>query len=109
MGLKIAMDDFGMGHSSLIYLKEYNFDIVKLDGSLIREIVTNSHCCDIISSIVYLSESMRFSTVAEYVETLEQRNMLLKLGCRCYQGYLYSPALPFDKLIEYLKAHSPSE
>ena len=103
MGMKIAMDDFGMGHSSLMYLKQYNFDTIKLDGSLVREIMTNCHCSDIISSIVYLSESMRFSIIAEYVETAEQRDSLYKLGCHCYQGYLYSPALPFDKLIEYLK------
>ncbi len=106
MGIKISMDDFGMGHSSLMYLKQYNFDTIKLDGSLVREIMTNSHCSDIISSIVFLSQSMRFSVIAEYVETEEQRNALLGLGCRCYQGYLFSPTLPFEQLVAYLRTQA---
>ncbi|NLI92794.1 MAG: EAL domain-containing protein [Peptococcaceae bacterium] len=54
LGIKLAMDDFGMGHSSLMYLKEYEFDTIKLDGALIREIMTNHTCSDI---IYYLSRS----------------------------------------------------
>lgn len=102
MGVKLAMDDFGMGHSSLIYLKEYKFDTVKLDGSLVREMLNNNNCFDIIPSIVYLSESMGFSIIAEYVENEAQQKALHKLGCTQYQGYLYSPALCLDEFIKYL-------
>ena len=102
LGFKLEMDDFGMGHSSLMYLKEYDFDTIKLDGSLVRDIRSNGSCSNIIASIVALGKSLGYSVIAEYVESEEQRLMLHGLGCDKYQGYLYSPAIPFDKLIEYL-------
>ncbi|SHN56496.1 EAL domain-containing protein [Desulfitobacterium chlororespirans] len=103
MGIELEMDDFGMGHSSLMYLKEYNFDTVKLDGSLVREISTNMNCRDIISSIIYLSRSMNYAVLAEFVETEEQRQILHELGCDLYQGYLYSPAIPLADLLAYIR------
>lgn len=103
MGIELEMDDFGMGHSSLMYLKEYNFDTVKLDGSLVREISTNMNCRDIISSIIYLSRSMNYAVLAEFVETEEQRQILHELGCDRYQGYLYSPAIPLTELLAYIR------
>ncbi len=102
LGIKLAMDDFGMGHSSLMYLKEYEFDTIKLDGALVREILSNSNCSNIISSIVFLSKSLNYSVIAEYVESEEQRDMLHQLGCDKYQGYLYSPAIPYNQLIDYM-------
>lgn len=107
MGIKLAMDDFGMGHSSLLYLKEYEFDTIKLDGSLVREILTNTSCSNIISSIVQLGESLGYTVIAEYVEEELQRLKLHELGCERYQGYLYSPAVPYDELLSYLS--EPSE
>lgn len=99
LGVRLAMDDFGMGHSSLLYLKEYEFDTVKLDGSLVREILVNSNCRNIISSIVSLGQSLHYTVVAEYVEQEAQRQLLHELGCDRYQGYLYSKALPLEQLI----------
>lgn len=109
LGIKLEMDDFGMGHSSLMYLKEYNFDTIKLDGSLVREICTNGNCRNIISSIVFLSKSMNYSVLAEYVERDDQRSILHSLGCDCYQGYLFSKALPFDELIQYIGGNHPNQ
>ena len=102
MGIKLAMDDFGMGHSSLIYLKEYDFDTIKLDGSLTKELLNNTNCQNIISSIVDLGKSLQYSVIAEYVENEEQRCLLHELGCDRYQGYLYSKALPFEEAVEYI-------
>jgi lactose/cellobiose-specific phosphotransferase system IIC component len=102
MGIKLEMDDFGMGHSSLIYLKEYQFDTIKLDGSLIRDIMSNYNCRNIISSIVHLGKDLNYSVIAEYVENKEQRNILHELGCDQYQGYLYSKPVPFSELVEYM-------
>jgi len=99
LGVRLAMDDFGMGHSSLLYLKEYEFDTVKLDGSLVREILVNSNCRNIISSIVSLGQSLHYTVVAEFVEQEAQRQLLHELGCDRYQGYLYSKALPLEQLI----------
>ena len=102
LGIKLVMDDFGMGHSSLLYLKEYEIDTIKFDGSLVREISSNSNCRNIISSIVYLSRSINCNVLAEYVEREEQRTILHELGCDHYQGFLYSKAIPFCDLIAYI-------
>ncbi|NLM01048.1 MAG: PTS sugar transporter subunit IIC/EAL domain-containing protein [Treponema sp.] len=94
MGYKLAIDDFSMGHTSLKYLQTNQFDVVKLDGALVRGMQSNNRSKDIIASIVYLSQSMGFSVLAEFVETEEQRADLEAIGCLEYQGYLYGPAIP---------------
>lgn len=101
LGIKLIMDDFGMGHSSLIYLQNNNFDIVKLDGSLVKEVLTNKRSSEIIISIVNLSKNLNFDIIVEYVENLNQRDKLYELGCEIYQGYYYSKAIPFEEFIEY--------
>jgi EAL domain-containing protein (putative c-di-GMP-specific phosphodiesterase class I) len=102
LGVGLAMDDFGMGHSSLRYLKEYDFDTIKLDGSLIRETVSNQNCRDIVSSIVSLGKSLKYTVIAEYVDSPEQKEILNDLGCGLYQGHLFSPALPCNEIIQYI-------
>lgn len=102
LGVKLAMDDFGMGHSSLMYLKEYNFDTIKLDGSLVREIIPNSNCRSIISTIVSLGHTMNYHVVAEFVEEQEQREILHELGCDFFQGWLFSKAVPFHDALAYI-------
>ena len=102
-GHRFLIDDFGMGHTSLMYLQTNYFDVVKLDGSLTRDILTNERNSDIIGSIVYLGQSLHFKIIAEYVETKEQRDKLKELGCDAFQGYLYSKPLELDELIAWLK------
>lgn len=106
LGVRLAMDDFGMGHSSLLYLKEYHFDTVKLDGSLVREIRDNETCRNIVCSIAQLGALLQYTLVAEYVETDEQRGILHNLGCDTYQGYLYSPAMSLQQTAQFLLQHS---
>ncbi|MDI3076740.1 EAL domain-containing protein [Clostridioides difficile] len=101
LGIKLIMDDFGMGHSSLIYLQNNNFDIVKLDGSLVKEILTNKRSSEIIMTIVNLSKNLDFDIVVEYVENIDQRDKLYGLGCEIYQGYYYSKAIPFEEFVKY--------
>jgi lactose/cellobiose-specific phosphotransferase system IIC component len=98
-GYTFALDDFSMGHTSLQYLQHNQFDIVKLDGNLVKSLLTNDRTKEIINSIVYLSKSLDFKVLAEYVETEEQRAALEAIGCCLYQGYLYSPAVDKDSLI----------
>ena len=98
-GYTFALDDFSMGHTSLQYLQHNQFDIVKLDGNLVRSILSNDRTKEIINSIVYLSKSLNFKVLAEFVETTEQRDALEQIGCLLYQGYLYSPAVDRDSLI----------
>lgn len=103
MGIQISMDDFGMGHSSLTYLQQNVFEEVKLDGSLVKQLM-NKRSENIVLGIMQLAESLHFKVVAEFVETEEQRDVLARLGCDIYQGYLYGKAEQLDLFVEYLKA-----
>ena len=98
-GYTFALDDFSMGHTSLQYLQHNQFDIVKLDGNLVKSLLSNDRTKEIINSIVYLSKSLDFKVLAEFVETTEQKEALEQIGCLLYQGYLFSPAIDKDSLI----------
>ncbi|MBR5766351.1 MAG: EAL domain-containing protein, partial [Lachnospiraceae bacterium] len=81
---------------SIKYLQSNIFDIVKLDGGISHD-VFNARSREIIYSISRLTEGLNIETIAEYVETEEQRKALQNAGCMIYQGYLYSPAIPLQK------------
>lgn len=98
LGYSLAVDDFSMGSTSLKYLQSSQFELVKLDGSLVKNARVNASGRQIIQSILYLAQSMNFTVIAEYVETAELRDLLKELGCTHYQGYLYSPAVPLKQL-----------
>lgn len=103
LGFSLAIDDFSMGHTSLKYLQDNEFDMVKLDGALARDLA-NPRSREIIASIVSLATALRFDVLAEYVETEEQRRLLESIGVTLYQGYLYSPALPFPDFVRFARA-----
>jgi len=105
-GFHLAIDDFSMGHTSLTYLQEGCFDEVKLDGALTRKILTDANVRDIISSILFLSDAMGVTVIAEYVETEAQKDALAGLGCFNYQGYLYSPPVPVAEFETLMKNQS---
>ena len=97
-GYGFAIDDFSMGSTSIKYLQTNVFNLIKLDGSMTRVILKNRRSKDIVASITKLSADLGIDVLAEYVETEEQRQALEDVGCYLYQGYLYSPAVPMDKL-----------
>lgn len=103
LGFMLAVDDFSMGSTSIQYLTENYFDLVKLDGSLVRGILDNGRCCEIISSIIQLSRSLELDVLAEYVSDAAIKEKLAELGCFLYQGWYYSPAITlgeFDDMLE---------
>lgn len=104
-GHKFLIDDFGMGHTSLLYLQTNCFSVVKLDGSLTKDVLKNDRDKGIITAITELGKSLHFQTIAEYVETKEQKNLLLALGCDAFQGYYYSKPIPAAELILWMKEH----
>ena len=97
IGLSLAIDDFSMGQTSIKYLREDLFDIIKLDGSLVDGLFTHDNTQDIVSSIIQLSKSLNLVVLAEYVDLDKKREILHKIGCDYYQGYLYSPAVFLEK------------
>lgn len=104
LGYMIAIDDFSMGSTSIKYLQNNQFDMVKLDGAIVKGIMSNERSKEIISSIVYLANSLNFTVLAEYVETEEQIEELKKIGCNYYQGYHFSKAVKIDDFLAVLKA-----
>lgn len=104
LGVKLAMDDFGMGYSSLLYMRRFHIDAIKLDGSLTREVMHNTSCQEIIASVGQLCRNQDVRMVAEYVEALPQRDLLASLGCDGFQGWLYSPAVGPDACRAYIEA-----
>ena len=103
MGYQLAVDDFSMGSTSIQYMTGSYFDLVKLDGSLVKGILDNPRCCEIISSIVQLTNSLEMKVLAEYVSDAAIQKKLLELGCEMYQGWHYSPAIiltEFEKLLQ---------
>jgi diguanylate cyclase (GGDEF)-like protein/PAS domain S-box-containing protein len=96
-GLKFSLDDFGTGYSSLAYLKRLPLDQVKVDRSFIRDILTDESSAAIAQTIISLSRAMGLPVIAEGVETEEQREVLLRLGCHAFQGYLFGHPLPLKE------------
>ena len=102
LGIHLEMDDFGMGFSSMLYLRRFRFSAIKLDAVLTKEVLQDKNCRDIIASVVQLGGVSGIRVVAEYVETREQQVELERLGCDEFQGYLYSPALIATECLTYL-------
>lgn len=102
MGAQIAMDDFGTGYSSLSYLREYPFDILKIDKSFVQDITDDNMDKELIKGSISLAHSMGMKVVAEGVETKEQVNILTNVYCDIIQGYYYSKPLPEEELKKYL-------
>lgn len=104
-GIQLSMDDFGMGHSSMMYLQESIFDEVKLDGSLVKRLLENDRTKEIVVGITQMADRLNFHVVAEFVETKEQVEILKEVGCTIYQGYYYGKAIPLKQFLNYLNDH----
>ena len=90
-GSRIVLDDFGAGFASLSYLREIDFDSIKLDGALVVAGAESPHGMRLLRGVVQLCASLGVPCVAEHIETKEQLALLKRLGCRYGQGYLLSP------------------
>ena len=101
MGIRLALDDFGTGCSSLSCLNKFPVDTVKIDVCFIRDILTDSDCAAITSAIIALSRSLKLETIAEGVETKEQMEALLRMGCGKMQGNYFSPPLMLAELEQF--------
>jgi diguanylate cyclase (GGDEF)-like protein len=96
IGVRLAIDDFGIGYSSLSYLAQLPVDVLKVDKSFVAGMVSggNASSARLASTVVALAKSLGLHTVVEGVETDEQLSAMQALGCRLFQGYLWSPPVP---------------
>jgi diguanylate cyclase (GGDEF)-like protein/PAS domain S-box-containing protein len=104
IGLRVAVDDFGTGYSSMSYLKRFPLDILKIDRSFIKDLHQNRTDEDIAKAIIALSQSLSLRSVAEGVENETQRDILARLGCEYYQGFLFSRPEPPALVEKWLRA-----
>jgi EAL domain-containing protein (putative c-di-GMP-specific phosphodiesterase class I) len=88
LGVRIALDDFGIGYCSLSYLARLPFDRLKIDGSLIRRAAANPKDRIVVRSIITLARELGMAVLAEGIETPEQFNLLRQMGCQQMQGFL---------------------
>ncbi len=97
-GVRFAVDDFGTGYSSLSYLKQLPVDVLKVDQTFVRDMVTDPNDAAIVQTIIAMSHSLGLTAMAEGVESPEQLQKLREMGCDGYQGFLLAGALPPGEL-----------
>ncbi len=107
LGVRIGVDDFGTGFSSLTYLKRFPVDVLKIDRSFVAGLCQDHQDRAIVASVIDLAHAFGLTTTAEGVETAEQLAQLRALGCEQGQGYLWSRPLPADAARRWIAAHTP--
>ncbi|TCO74423.1 EAL domain-containing protein [Marinisporobacter balticus] len=98
LGIRISLDDFGKGYSSLNYLRQLEIDILKIDKSFIDDLTKDHNEQAIVKSVIDMAHSMKMTVIAEGVETWEQFTSLKSLHCDKVQGYLFSRPLPVNEI-----------
>jgi diguanylate cyclase (GGDEF)-like protein/PAS domain S-box-containing protein len=105
MGVKIALDDFGIGYSSMRYLKDLPISLIKIDQSFISEVVENENDAAIVKAIIQLSHGLDIETIAEGVETKAQLKFLKENQCMHIQGYYFAKPMALGDLLEWLQGY----
>lgn len=98
MGIKISVDDFGTGFSSLRYLDDLPLDYLKIDRSFIQKMGNSDPQLSLVNTIIAVARTFELETIAEGVETTEQLQQVVSLGCDYIQGYLYSKPVEASEL-----------
>jgi len=107
-GIGVAIDDFGTGYSSLSRLKRFPVRTIKIDRTFVETLPADQEDVAITLAIIAMAKRLRLRVVAEGVETAEQREFLCRNQCDEAQGFLFSRAVPFAKIVEYLRPQAPS-
>jgi len=96
LGVKLALDDFGTGYASLSFVKRFPLDVLKIDRSFVSGLTANSEDAAIVGAVLALARARALVVVAEGVETAEEHQTLLAMGCERAQGYLFSRPITSD-------------
>ncbi|HYS76802.1 MAG TPA: EAL domain-containing protein, partial [Burkholderiales bacterium] len=105
MGVRLAIDDFGVGYSSLTHLKRFPIDTLKVDRSFIRDLPQDAEDKAITEAIIAMGKSLNLTVVAEGVETLEQQTFLRDRACDEMQGFFFSKPIPGGEFAALLRMH----
>ncbi|RDJ27360.1 EAL domain-containing protein [Bosea caraganae] len=106
-GIGLALDDFGIGYSSLIYLRRFAFDKIKIDRSFLEYMETTGESAILVHSVVHLGRALGLRVCAEGVETAEQHRFLQAIGCHELQGFLFSKGVPAEEIDRLLELDAP--
>ena len=106
LGVQIALDDFGTGYSSLSYLRSFPFDKIKIDRSFIQDLSTGTEPVAIVQAVANLAKCLNMTSTAEGVETQQQMDMLMSMGCTEMQGFLFSRARPANEIRQFFSQGS---
>ncbi|HEX6969320.1 MAG TPA: EAL domain-containing protein [Micromonosporaceae bacterium] len=109
MGVRLAVDDFGTGHSSLTYLRRLPVHEIKVDRSFVQGMATDPADLAIVNAVVMLSQQFGLTVVAEGVESELTLELLQDIGCEIGQGFLFSRPLPYERLVAWFDAQAESE
>jgi diguanylate cyclase (GGDEF)-like protein/PAS domain S-box-containing protein len=103
LGIELSIDDFGTGYSSLAYLKRFPCSSLKIDGSFVRDVTTDSDDAAIATAIISLAHNLRMKVIAEGIETEGQRQLLEREHCDEGQGFLFSRPVPADEFFQFVR------
>ncbi|NKJ00545.1 diguanylate cyclase (GGDEF)-like protein/PAS domain S-box-containing protein [Novosphingobium sp. SG707] len=104
-GLRIALDDFGTGYASLSHLTQFPVDLLKIDRSFIGQMGAKGDAEAISSIVINLGHCLGLEVIAEGVETIQQQEQLIAMGCDTGQGYLYARAMPATEVAAHVREH----
>ena len=107
-GCKFSLDDFGAGLSSFAYLKNFNVDVLKIDGGFIRDITDNRISESMVAAITQVAKVMELETVAEYVESEQAKKLIAELGVDYAQGHIVGRPTPLELVLDELTGRSQS-
>jgi diguanylate cyclase (GGDEF)-like protein/PAS domain S-box-containing protein len=103
LGIKLAIDDFGKGYSSLSYIANFPLDVIKIDLSFVQRVPHSKNVVSIVKGIIAIAKSLGISIIIEGVETREQLQFFTDNDCKYVQGKYYSPAVTGDELVKILR------
>ncbi|MCP4324188.1 MAG: EAL domain-containing protein, partial [Alteromonadales bacterium] len=106
LGIKVSIDDYGTGYSSLNYISQLQFDELKIDKAFILNLDSSERNLTIVKTTIDMAKNLNLKVVAEGVESKSIEKKLIDSGCDIGQGYYYTKPLPFDKYLLWLENHN---